>query len=198
MRLTELTGVHVSSGFSGVLVAGIVLAIAALACGSSSSSEEPGTTGAAPANEAGQTTIASTGDAPKIAAETFEHGTFDLAALAGQPVVVNFWFPSCPPCRAEMPDLQEVFAEFKDQGVQFVGIQQLGIDSKADGLAFLKEVGVGYSNIPDENSAIQLEYKIFSYPTTVFLNRNHDIVKKWNGLITKEDLREQIENIVES
>ena len=58
-----------------------------------------------------------------------------------------------------MPDLQEAFAEFKDQGVQFVGIQQLGIDSKAAGLAFLKEVGVEYSNIPDENSAIQLEYK---------------------------------------
>ncbi len=199
MRLTELTGVHVSPGLRGVLVAGVVLAIAALACGGCSSSEEPGTTGAAPTNEAaGQTKIASTGDAPKIAAETFEHGTFDLAALAGQPVVVNFWFPSCPPCRAEMPDLQEAFAEFKDQGVQFVGIQQLGIDSKASGLAFLKEVGVEYSNIPDENSAIQLEYKILSYPTTVFLDRNHDIVKKWNGLITKEDLREQIENIVES
>lgn len=198
MRLTELTGVHVSPGLRGVLVAGVVLAIAALACGGSSS-EEPGTAGSAPTNEAaGQTKIASTGDAPKIAAETFEHGTFDLAALAGQPVVVNFWFPSCPPCRAEMPDLQEAFTEFKDQGVQFVGIQQLGIDSKAAGLAFLKEVGVEYSNIPDENSAIQLEYKILSYPTTIFLDRNHDIVKKWNGLITKEDLREQIENIVES
>ena len=82
--------------------------------------------------------------------------------------------------------------------MQFVGVQQLGIDSKDDAIAFLEEVGVEYPNIPDENAAIQLEYRILSYPTTVFLDSNHDIVKKWNGLITKEDLREQIENIAGS
>ena len=97
-----------------------------------------------------------------------------------------------------MPDLQEAYTEFKDQGVQFVGIQQLGIDSKSAGIAFLEEVGVEYPNIADENAAIQLEYKILAYPTTLFLDRNHDIAKKWNGFITKEDLREQIENLIGS
>ena len=201
MRLTEFAGVRIPLGLMVVVVAGVVLALAALACGGSSSTdtEDSGTTGAAPPTaSSGQTKVASTGNAPQISAETFDHGKFDLAELSGQPVVVNFWFPSCPPCRAEMPDLQEAYTEFKDQGVQFVGIQQLGIDSTADAMAFLEEVGVEYANIPDENAAIQLEYRILSYPTTVFLDRNHDIAKKWNGLITKEDLREQIENIVGS
>ena len=201
MRLTEFAGVRIHLGLRGVLVAGVVLAFVALACGGSSSTdtEGSGTTGAAqPTAASGQTKVASTGNAPQISAETFEHGNFDLAELAGQPVVVNFWFPSCPPCRAEMPDLQEAYTEFKDQGVQFVGIQQLGIDSKAAAIAFLEEVGVEYPNIPDENAAIQLEYRILAYPTTLFLDRNHDIAKKWNGFITKEDLREQIENIVGS
>ena len=201
MRLTEFAGVRIPLGLRGVLVAGVVLAFVALACGGSSSTdtEGSGSTGAAPPTaSSGQTKVASTGNAPQISAETFEHGNFDLAELAGQPVVVNFWFPSCPPCRAEMPDLQEAYTEFKDQGVQFVGIQQLGIDSKSAAIAFLEEVGVEYPNIPDENAAIQLEYRILAYPTTLFLDRNHDIAKKWNGFITKEDLREQIENIVGS
>ena len=201
MRLTEFAGVRIPLGLRGVLVAGVVLAFVALACGGSSSTdtEGSGSTGAAPPTAAsGETKVASTGNAPQISAETFEHGNFDLAELAGQPVVVNFWFPSCPPCRAEMPDLQEAYTEFKDQGVQFVGIQQLGIDSKSAAIAFLEEVGVEYPNIPDENAAIQLEYRILAYPTTLFLDRNHDIAKKWNGFITKEDLREQIENIVGS
>jgi thiol-disulfide isomerase/thioredoxin len=201
MRLTEFAGVRISPGLRGVLVAGVVLALAALACGGSSSTDTDGSgsTGATPPTaSSGQTKVASTGNAPPISAETFDHGNFDLAELAGQPVVVNFWFPSCPPCRAEMPDLQEAYTEFKDQGVQFVGIQQLGIDSKAAAISFLEEVGVEYPNIPDENAAIQLEYKILSYPTTLFLDRNHDIAKKWNGLIKKEDLREQIENIAGS
>ena len=126
----------------GVLVAGVVLAFVALACGGSSSTDTDGSgsTGATPPTaSSGETKFASTGNAPQISAETFEHGNFDLAELAGQPVVVNFWFPSCPPCRAEMPDLQEAYTEFKDQGVQFVGIQQLGIDSKAAAIAFLEE-----------------------------------------------------------
>ena len=201
MRSTEFAGVRIPLGLRGVLVAGVVLAFVALACGGSSSTdtEGSGSTGTAPPTAAsGQTKVASTGNAPQISAETFEHGNFDLAELAGQPVVVNFWFPSCPPCRAEMPDLQEAYTEFKDQGVQFVGIQQLGIDSKTAAIAFLEEVGVEYPNIADENAAIQLEYRILAYPTTLFLDRNHDIAKKWNGFITKEDLREQIENIVGS
>ena len=200
MRFPKIAGRRISRGLMVVLTAGLLIALAALACGGSSSTETggSGTTGGAATTDTGQTNVASTGNAPQISAETLAHGNFDLAELAGQPVVVNFWFPSCPPCRAEMPDLQEAYTEFKDRGVQFVGVQQLGIDSKDDAIAFLEEVGVEYPNIPDENAAIQLEYRILSYPTTVFLDNNHDIAKKWNGLITREDLREQIESIAGS
>ena len=200
MRFTKFASRRISRGLMIVFTAGLVIALAALACGGSSSTETggSGTTGGAATTDTGQTKVASTGNAPQISAETLAHGNFDLAELAGQPVVVNFWFPSCPPCRAEMPDLQEAYTEFKDRGVHFVGVQQLGIDSKDDAIAFLEEVGVEYPNIPDENAAIQLEYRILSYPTTVFLDSNHDIAKKWNGLITREDLREQIESIAGS
>ena len=199
MRLTEFAGVRISRGLMVVVIVGLGLSLAALACGGSSTDTGgSGSTGGGSATDSGQTKVASTGNAPQISAETLAHGNFDLAELAGKPVVVNFWFPSCPPCRAEMPDLQEAYTEFKDRGVQFVGIQQLGIDSREDAVTFLEEVGVEYPNIPDENAAIQLEYKILSYPTTVFLDSNHDIAKKWNGLITKEDLRAQIENIAGS
>ena len=200
MRLTKLAGRSTSRGLLVVIAAGLVIALAALACGGSSSTETggSGSTGGAATTDSSKTKVVSMGNAPQISAETLAHGKFDLAEFAGKPVVVNFWFPSCPPCRAEMPDLQEAYTEFKEQGVQFVGVQQLGIDSKEDAITFLEEVGVEYPNIPDENSAIQLEYKILAYPTTVFLDRNHDIVKKWNGLIAKEDLREQIENIAGS
>ena len=200
MRLTNLADWRIPRGLMVVMAAGLLLALATLACGGSSSTETSGSgsTGGATATDSGQATVASMGNAPQISAETLAHGTFDLAELAGKPVVVNFWFPSCPPCRAEMPDLQEAYTEFKDRGVQFVGVQQLGIDSREDAITFLEEVGVEYPNIPDENAVIQLEYRILSYPTTVFLDSNHDIVKKWNGLINKEDLREQIENIASS
>ena len=199
MKFTKIAGRRTFRHLLVVVAAGLAIALAALACGGSSTDTgSSGSTGGGSATDSGETKVASTGNAPQISAETLAHGNFDLAELAGKPVVVNFWFPSCPPCRAEMPDLQEAYTEFKDRGVQFVGVQQTSVDSEADAIAFLEEVGVEYPNVPDENGAIQLAYKVLAYPTTVFLDTNHDIAKKWNGLITKEDLREQIENIAGS
>ena len=50
--------------------------------------------------------------AKPISGETFFHGNFDLDMHVGKPVLINFWFPSCPPCRAEMPDLQIAFEKY--------------------------------------------------------------------------------------
>jgi thiol-disulfide isomerase/thioredoxin len=112
-----------------------------------------------------------------------------------KPVLVNFWFPSCPPCRAEMPDLQAAFEKYGDE-VAFIGIQQLGLDSPASGAAFVEELGLTYPSMPDTNSKVQFAYEVFSYPTTVFLNRNHDIARTWTGIIGEEQLAEQLEALL--
>ena len=113
----------------------------------------------------------------------------------GKPVLVNFWFPSCPPCRAEMPDLQTAFEKYGDQ-VAFIGIQQLGLDSPASGAAFVKELGLTYPSLADTESRIQFDYDVFSYPTTVFLDKNHNIARRWTGIIGEEQLSEQIEALL--
>ena len=49
------------------------------------------------------------GDAPGFKGDTFHHGPFDLSRHEGKPVVINFWFPSCPPCRAEIPNFEHAY-----------------------------------------------------------------------------------------
>ena len=119
-------------------------------------------------------TVDGLGDTKGFHGTTFAHGTFDTRELAGKPIVVNFWFPSCPPCRAELGHFENVYQQFGEPSggdVQFVGIQQLGLDSIEDGAELFDEVGVTYPGLPDNGSAIQIGYNIFSYPTTVFLDR---------------------------
>ena len=53
----------------------------------------------------------------------------DLKALRGQPLLVNFWATWCPPCVAEMPELEQLQAERGSKGLQIVGI---GIDSPSN------------------------------------------------------------------
>ncbi len=115
----------------------------------------------------------------------------------GRPVLINFWFPSCPPCRAEMPDLQAAYEEFGDE-VDFLGIQQTAVDTPQDGIDFLDELGIDFPNVADETAQIQFSYEVLSYPTTIFLNRDHTINREWTGIITEEHLNEQIAAIINS
>ena len=122
---------------------------------------------------------------------TFAHGTFDTRDYEGKPIVVNFWFPSCPPCRAELKDFEKVYQQFGAPGsgeVEFVGIQQLGLDSIEDGAELFKELGITYPGLPDSDSGIQIAYNILSYPSTIFLDKNHNRFRVWQGAINEEQL----------
>ena len=115
-----------------------------------------------------------------------------LSQFLGRPVVINFWFPSCPPCRAEMPDLQRTFEEHSDDGVQFIGVQLLGLDTAGDGQEFINNLGITYAVGADDEGAIMRDYEITSFPTTVFLDSDHHVVRKWAGILTEGKLTELV------
>ena len=143
-------------------------------------------------------TVDGLGDTEGFQGTTFAHGTFDTRELAGKPIVINFWFPSCPPCRAELQHFEEVYQQFGAPGdgdVEFVGVQQLGLDSIEDGAALFEELGVTFPGLPDNGSAIQIAYNVFSYPTTVFLDRSHNEHRVWQGAIDKENLVKIVEEV---
>lgn len=139
------------------------------------------------------------GDRPGIAGDTFNSTPFDMQQLQGRPIVLNFWFPSCPPCRAELPEFEEAYQEFGPPGggdVAFVGVQQLGLDSIQDGIDLFEELGVTFPGLPDNGSHIQFAYEIFSFPTTVFLDRNHNEFRKWQGALNHDKLVEILDELV--
>ena len=138
------------------------------------------------------------GDTTGFSGTTFAHGNFDTNELVGKPIVINFWFPSCPPCRAELEHFESVYQRFGAPAggdVQFVGVQQLGLDSIEDGAALFQELGVTFPGLPDNDSSIQIAYNVFSYPTTVFLDRNHNEHQVWQGAIDEENLIKIVEEV---
>lgn len=184
-RSNETAGTYNSHQISRLWVLALagLIALAVAACGSDASSSEVAAGG---------------GDkntAPPITGSTFEHGDFSLDMHEGKPVLVNFWFPSCPPCRAEMPDLQAAYETYEDK-VAFIGVQQLGLDSAANGQAFVRELGLTYPSMPDVESTVQVGYQVFSYPTTVFLDKDHNIARTWTGIIGEEQIAEQLDALL--
>ena len=115
----------------------------------------------------------------------------DLAKLKGKVVVLNFWFINCPPCRQEMPDLNQLTRDFSGAEVVFLGI---ALDDQPQLEQFLKQTPFDYQQIAS-GSAIASQYGIKGYPTHAVLDRAGKVVFQTTGLgpNTLVELRNSIE-----
>ena len=109
--------------------------------------------------------------APDFSAELLDGSQFSLSGLLGQPVVLNVWATWCPPCKAEMPALEKVYKEFKDQGLVLVGLNLTSQDSEKDVVEFVQENRLTFPVALDRDGTVQRKYQISGYPTTFFIDR---------------------------
>jgi peroxiredoxin len=108
--------------------------------------------------------------APEFNLPAFGGGTISLGELQGQPVVINFWASWCPPCRSEMPALQRVHEEFKDEGLVILGINAANQDRMSDAIDFAKQKNLTFPIVFDTGGRASNDYEVRSLPTTFFVD----------------------------
>lgn len=108
------------------------------------------------------------------------YGTkFNLKELLGKVVVLNFWFINCMPCRMEMPDLNELVNDFKENSeVVFIAI---ALDNKYSIEDFLKTQPFNY-HIIDNGNFLARQYGVSSFPTHVVVDRQGKVLFHTTGL----------------
>lgn len=111
--------------------------------------------------------------------------------LGGDPLVINFWFSSCPPCAAELPEFAEAHEEFGDE-VRFIGVNT--IDSVPVMERFAGERGVTYEQFRDDLAEFTDGIRAVNFPVTIFVTSDGTIVEQ-TGVIDVEGLREKIANL---
>lgn len=124
--------------------------------------------------------------APGFELTLFDAGTLRLGTLRGQVVVLNFWASWCLPCRAEAPTFARVSEAFGARGVRFVGVNIQ--DNDADARAFIQELGITYPNGPDPTGQITTDYGVAGLPTTIFVDAEGRIARRWLGGLTERQL----------
>ena len=130
-----------------------------------------------------------TGDrVPDAVLTDSEGGQVRLADYAGRPLVVNFWFSRCAPCRRELGDFADVHADVGDD-VQFVGVNPF--DTVVAMEEFAAERGVTYELLRDDGS-VSNALGIVGYPVTLFVDADGRILRQ-TGEIDAETLRSTIE-----
>ncbi len=117
-----------------------------------------------------------------MAGTTLDGAAFDLAALRGRPVIVNFWGPSCVPCRDEFPLFKTKLAAHAVDGLAIVGI--LTYDGPDDARAFVARYGATWPTVEDPNGAIRTAYRVAARPQTYFIDRAGVLRKIQVGQVT--------------
>ena len=118
----------------------------------------------------------------------------------GKPVVLNYWAGLCPPCRAEMPAIQEVATEYRGKVTVF-GLDIgpfVGLGSSEDGKALVKRLGITYATGTTIDPAFLRQHPPQGMPTTLFMSADGAVVKKWTGLITKDQLAKQTRALLQA
>lgn len=116
-------------------------------------------------------------------------GEWRFAEQKGKVVVVNYWATWCPPCRAETPGLVNAANEYKNRGVEFVGVTM--DENPALVPPFVAKYEIPYSILlPDSDPNTGMATAL---PTTLLFDKNGRLAKKYTGIVLESTLKSDIE-----
>lgn len=162
------------------LMLSVVVMLTMAACGKTAEENE----GSSQQEQSSQQEVASDtgmpGQMPSFQAKDINGSDVDNTIFEGKKLtMVNIWGTFCPPCVYEMPELQKLSEEMKDQGVAVVGIigDTPDAENEEAARAIIAEKGVKFTNIvPDEAIINGLLISIQAFPTSVFVDGEGNIV----------------------
>jgi cytochrome c biogenesis protein CcmG/thiol:disulfide interchange protein DsbE len=131
--------------------------------------------------------------APDITGTTLDGKSFDLATLRGHPVLINFWGPSCVPCREEMPLLAKLAAQHAADGFVVVGV--LTGDPVEPARQFAAAYGATWPTVIDPGAALMAAYHVVGRPQSFYVDRNGIYRDFQIGQVTEADFERKYPTI---
>lgn len=129
--------------------------------------------------------------------------THTLSDYKGKTVFLNFWATWCPPCRREMPDIQNIYETYDTEGED--GLIVLGIaapnmgseGSEEEITQFLEENGYTYPVVMDTTGEIFSAYGITSFPTTFMIDRDGNVFGYASGQLSQSMMESIIQQTMD-
>ena len=120
----------------------------------------------------------------------------NIKKYEGKVIFLNFWATWCPPCREEMPAIEELYKEYGEnkRDVVFLGVNS---EKKNKVEKFLKNEKYTFPTLFDINGEITNKYYINAFPTTFIINEKGEIYGRIIGAITKETMKQAIQSVLE-
>ncbi|WP_232490010.1 redoxin domain-containing protein [Neobacillus cucumis] len=119
-----------------------------------------------------------------------------LSDLKGKKVILNFWATWCPPCKAEMPHMQEFYHAQKGKNVEILAVNLTTAERNSSNISkFVKDYGLTFPVLLDVKGKIGETYQTFTIPTSYIIDIKGIIRKKIIGPMDQEMMTELINSI---
>jgi peroxiredoxin len=109
-------------------------------------------------------------------------GSDSVARHRGSVVLMNFWATWCPPCKEEMPALEQLWREFRGRGLVVLGIDQGESPSQVS--AFVKRLGISFPILLDSDQQYATSYVSVGLPTSILVSRDGHVLKQFRALVS--------------
>jgi cytochrome c biogenesis protein CcmG, thiol:disulfide interchange protein DsbE len=126
--------------------------------------------------------------------ETLDGAPVSLSDLEGKVVLVDFWASWCAPCREEAPILRQVYQEYADRPVEFVGINIW--DRRDEAVRYVDAFQMPYPNGIDESGSIAIDYGVRGIPEKYFIDTQGVVRQKFVGPMRADALREALDRLL--
>ncbi|GKU24565.1 TlpA family protein disulfide reductase [Clostridium folliculivorans] len=122
--------------------------------------------------------------------KTLEGKEVSLSDLKGKNVFINFWATWCPYCVQEMPEIEKLYQETKNSDLIILGID-IGEDNDTV-RDFLNKNKLNFNILFDYDESVATNYNITALPTSLFIDKNGNIIKKKIGPMTLEEMKSYV------
>lgn len=136
--------------------------------------------------------------APDFTVQDAGGNTVSFSQFKGKPIVLNFWASWCPPCKAEMPDYQKMYAQYAPEGVTFlmVNLTDGSRETVSTAKQFLKANRYTFPAYFDVKYKASDAYGISSIPDSIFVNRDGTIAAAYSGMLDAKAMKKNIEALI--
>lgn len=133
-------------------------------------------------------------EAPDFVLTDLNGKTHKLSDYRGKGVFLNFWGTWCKPCEQEMPDMSELYPEFKAKGVEILAVnvneQKLNVEN------FVNRYGLKFPVVIDQGDQLRIAYGVDPLPTTFLVDKDGKITNVITGTMSHDMIKQHLTSIM--
>ena len=125
--------------------------------------------------------------APDFTLTTIEDSTYQLSKLQGNVVLINFWATWCGPCRMEIPEFNELYKNYHEQGLEILGISVSDTKKQLENFikSFTMDYPILYGPAKEMNDVTRNYGGVYAIPSSFLIGKGGDIIWSYPGAILK-------------